>query len=74
MKTLLMRLRVLYQRFFAAVDYLRSPFLLAVRLYWGWQLIQSGWGKLHHLDKVTEYFTSWNCSAESFWRWDCCRG
>jgi len=42
------------------VDYLRSPFLLAVRLYWGWQLIQSGWGKLHHLDKVTEYFTSLN--------------
>jgi len=60
MKTLLMRLRVLYQRFFAAVDYLRSPFLLAVRLYWGWQLVQSGWGKLHHLDKVTEYFTSLN--------------
>ncbi len=60
MKTLLMRLRVLYQRFFAAVDYLRSPFLLAVRLYWGWQLIQSGWGKLHHLDKVTDYFTTLN--------------
>ncbi len=60
MKTLLMRLRVLYQRFFAAVDYLRSPFLLAVRLYWGWQLVQSGWGKLHHLDKVTDYFTSLN--------------
>jgi len=31
-----------------------------VRLYWGWQLIQSGWGKLHHLDKVTEFFTSLN--------------
>jgi len=60
MKTLLMRLRVLYQRFFGVVDYLRSPFLLAVRLYWGWQLVQSGWGKLHHLDKVTEYFTSLN--------------
>ena len=60
MKTLLVRLRVLYQRFFAAVDYLRSPFLLAVRLYWGWQLVQSGWGKLHHLDKVTDYFTTLN--------------
>jgi len=60
MKRLLLRLRHLYKRFFAAVDYLRSPFLLAVRLYWGWQLIQSGWGKLHNLPKVTEFFTSLN--------------
>jgi putative oxidoreductase len=60
MKTLLLRLRALYKRFFAFVDYLRSPFLLAVRLYWGWQLIQSGWGKLHNLPKVTEFFTSLN--------------
>ena len=42
---------------------LRSPFLLAVRLYWGWQLVQSGWGKLHHLDRVTEFFTSLNLPA-----------
>ena len=60
MNTLLARLRGWYQAFFHGVDYLRSPFLLAVRLYWGWQLIQSGWGKLHHLDKVTEFFTSLN--------------
>ena len=60
MKALLSRLRHLYKRFFAAVDYLRSPFLLAVRLYWAWQLIQSGWGKLHNLPKVTEFFTSLN--------------
>src|SRR6267143_3661343 len=60
MKPLTLRLRRLYKRFFAAVDYLHSPFLLAVRLYWGWQLVQSGWGKLHHLDKVTDYFTSLN--------------
>ena len=37
---------------------LQSPFLLLVRLYWGWQLIQTGWGKLHTLDKVTEFFAS----------------
>ncbi len=60
MKTLALRLRHLYQRFFEAVDYLRSPFLLATRLYWGWQLIQSGWGKLHNLPKVTDFFTSLN--------------
>jgi putative oxidoreductase len=57
-KALVLRLRHLYERFFGVVDYLRSPFLLAVRLYWGWQLVQSGWGKLHNLDKVTDYFTS----------------
>jgi putative oxidoreductase len=58
MKTLVIRLQRLYVRFFEGVDYLRSPFLLAVRLYWGWQLVESGWGKLHNLDKVTDYFTS----------------
>lgn len=42
---------------------LKSPFLLVIRLYWGWQLVQSGWGKLHHLDKVTEFFTSLNLPA-----------
>jgi putative oxidoreductase len=39
---------------------LQSSFLLAVRLYWGWQFAQSGWGKLHRLDSVTEFFTSLN--------------
>lgn len=50
----------LYARFATLASYLQSPFLLAVRLYWGWQLVQSGWGKLHHLDKVTDFFTSLN--------------
>jgi putative oxidoreductase len=58
MKNLLTQFRQLYDRFFDLVSYLQSPFLLLVRLYWGWQLIESGWGKLHHLDKVTEFFTS----------------
>jgi putative oxidoreductase len=58
MNSLLFRLRDLYKRFFGAADYLQTPFLLFVRLYWGWQLIQSGWGKLHNLGKVTGYFTS----------------
>ena len=58
MKTLLFRLRHLYRRVFRTADYLQSPFLLLVRLYWGWQLVQSGWGKLHNLEKVTDFFTS----------------
>jgi putative oxidoreductase len=31
---------------------------LALRLYWGYTLAQTGWGKLHTLDKVTGYFES----------------
>jgi putative oxidoreductase len=42
------------------LNYLQSPLLLAIRLYWGWQLVQSGWGKLHNLDRVTDFFTSLN--------------
>ncbi len=45
-------------QFFALVSYLQSPLLLFVRLYWGWQLAQSGWGKLHHLSNVREYFAT----------------
>jgi putative oxidoreductase len=48
----------LYRLLIRAGDSLQSPFLLAVRLYWGWQFIQDGWGKLHNLEKVTEFFTS----------------
>jgi putative oxidoreductase len=47
-----------HDQFFGLISYLQSPFLLCVRLYWGWQLTQSGWGKLNHLPKVTEYFAS----------------
>jgi putative oxidoreductase len=58
MKSLFAKIKQLYGRFFNMISYLQSPFLLFVRLYWGWQLIQSGWGKLHHLANVTDFFTS----------------
>jgi putative oxidoreductase len=60
MNNLFTSIKQLYGRFFDVVSYLQTPFLLFVRLYWGWQLIESGWGKLHHLDKVTDFFTSLN--------------
>lgn len=47
-----------YAGFFHFVDYLQHPFLLFVRLYWGVQLMQSGWGKLHNLERVTNYFAN----------------
>jgi putative oxidoreductase len=48
----------LYDRFVNAVSSTQSLFLLAVRLYWGVQLAQNGWGKLHNLSNVTEFFVS----------------
>jgi putative oxidoreductase len=58
MKNLILRVKILHDKFFSLVSYAQTPFLLFVRLYWGWQLVESGWGKLHNLDKVTEFFTS----------------
>jgi putative oxidoreductase len=63
MSALLTKARQLHDRLFALVSHAQTPFLLFVRLYWGWQLAQSGWGKLHNLDKVTEFFTSLNLPA-----------
>ena len=57
LRTTVERYYDLFSRFFSS---LQSPLLLAVRLYWGWQFAQSGWGKLHHLSKVTEFFASLN--------------
>jgi putative oxidoreductase len=37
---------------------LHSPLLLVVRLFWGWQFFQTGWGKLMNLEKTTAFFAS----------------
>jgi putative oxidoreductase len=60
MNAFISKIRKWHDGLFGLTEYLKSPLLLAVRLYWGWQLAQSGWGKLHNLDKVTEFFTSLN--------------
>lgn len=48
----------LYERYSTLVSRSQSALLLAVRLYWGWQFAQTGWGKLIHADKATMYFES----------------
>ena len=63
MTALYMKVRQWHDQVFRLISYAQSPFLLFVRIYWGWQLWQSGWGKLHNLDKVTELFTSLNMPA-----------
>jgi len=60
MRHFLSKLSAIHDRVFHLVSFAQSPFLLLVRLYWGWQLAQSGWGKLHNLAQVTDYFTSLN--------------
>jgi putative oxidoreductase len=37
---------------------MQSVFLFFVRLYWGSQFAQTGWGKFHNLGKVTGFFTT----------------
>jgi len=56
-------LTVAYGRFASIAGGLQSPLLLAIRLYWGWQFAQDGWGKLTHLDRVAQFFTSLNLPA-----------
>jgi putative oxidoreductase len=45
---------------------LQSPFLLGVRLYWGWQFEQTGWGKMHNIAKITAFFASLNIPFPAF--------
>ncbi len=45
-----------YNRLEELFAHARSPLLLLIRLYWGWQFAQNGWGKLQHISKIAEYF------------------
>lgn len=51
-----------FERFYRGVialgNGLRSPVLLLIRLYWGWQFFLTGKGKLMDLAKPTEFFAS----------------
>lgn len=63
MSNILNLMRNAYEGFASIMARLQSPLLLAIRLYWGWQFMQDGWGKLTHLAKVTDFFTSLNLPA-----------
>ena len=52
-----------YNAVASALNRLQSPLLLAIRLYWGFQFAQDGWGKLTHLDKVAEFFATLSMPA-----------
>jgi putative oxidoreductase len=40
-------------------SHLQSVALLALRLTWGWQLAESGYGHLTHIQKTVDAFKSW---------------
>ena len=58
MSTLGDKTRWAYSLLVSGGNSLQPVFLLFVRLYWGWQFMVDGWGKLHNLPKVIEYFGS----------------
>jgi putative oxidoreductase len=63
MNNLIRFVRLNYARADFILGYLKSPLLLAIRLYWGLELSMDGWAKLHNLDKVTDFFTTLNLPA-----------
>lgn len=53
-----MNLRPHLDRFDRLAAHLQSPLLFVLRAYWGWSFVQTGWGKLMHLDRTAEFFAS----------------
>ena len=58
-----MQLRPVLAKLDTVASYLQSPLLLVIRLYWGGSFVQTGWGKLTHLERTTEFFASLNLPA-----------
>lgn len=55
-----------YKKFGAIASFGQSPLLLLVRLYWGWQFAQTGWGKLHNLPQIANFFAQLNLPFPPF--------
>ena len=65
MNSLLRLIDRLYALFLKAMNSLQSPFLFVIRVYWGWLFLQSGIGKIQHIDKVVSFFTDLGIPAPS---------
>jgi len=48
----------LYRSYVRLLEKLQSPFLLSIRLYWGWQFFLTGKGKLMNLDRTAGFFAN----------------
>jgi putative oxidoreductase len=64
--SVLARLHSTHLAFSKIAEKLCSPILLFIRLYWGWQFAQTGWGKLQNQGKVVDFFTSLNIPFPAF--------
>ncbi|HEY6971704.1 MAG TPA: DoxX family protein [Candidatus Angelobacter sp.] len=53
----------LYALFLKIVNSLQSPFLLFIRIVFGWQFLQTGIGHFTHMDKTVEFFTELHIPA-----------
>src|SRR4029077_12744460 len=51
-------IRRAYELLVTAANFLQSPLLLELRVYFFWQLFLTGKGKLSNIGKVSEFFTS----------------
>jgi len=56
----------LYRLYVKLISRLQSPFLLIIRLYWGWQFFLTGKGKLLHLDRVAGFFATLHIPMPKF--------
>jgi putative oxidoreductase len=56
-------MKKLYALYVSLVSKLQSPFLLVMRLYWGWQFFLTGKGKLLNLDRTAAFFATLNIPA-----------
>ncbi|PYX98818.1 MAG: DoxX family protein [Acidobacteria bacterium] len=59
----------LYRRLLRVLNFLQCPFLLFVRVYWGWQFWQTGWGKLQDISKPIGFFTELGIPFPVFNAW-----
>jgi putative oxidoreductase len=58
MSGILHLIRRAYELLVIVANFLQSPLLLALRIYFFWQLFQAGAGKLSNIEKVIGFFTS----------------
>jgi putative oxidoreductase len=56
----------LHAGFVRLMSNLQSSFLLLIRLYFGWQFATNGWGKLHNLPRIIDFFRSLGLPAPAF--------
>lgn len=55
-----------YEILVAGASSLKSPFLLVIRLYWGWQMYVAGSAHLSDVPAMVERFTEWGVPFPTF--------